>query len=57
LQEDAQFLLSEFCCHHGMTWLQDFKRHGVDVSLERSFVWEDGCCQIRVARPRTPGSQ
>ncbi|KAG1654521.1 hypothetical protein FOA52_008553 [Chlamydomonas sp. UWO 241] len=56
-QEDATFLLSEFCCHHGMTWLQDFKRHGVDVSLERSFVWEDECCQIRVARPRVPGSQ
>jgi len=52
--EDAQFLLSDFCCHHGMTWLNEFKRHGVDVGLERSLVWEDECCQIRVARPRRP---
>ncbi len=49
--EDAPFLLSEFCCHHGMIWLNEFKKHGVDVSLERSMVWEDSCCAIRVARP------
>ena len=49
-KEDAPFLLSEFCCNHGLLWLQEFSNHGVDVSLERSMLWEDECCSIRLAR-------
>lgn len=49
-KEDAPFLLSEFCCSHGLVWLQEFSKHGVDVSLERSMLWEDECCAIRLAR-------
>ncbi len=25
VQEDAPFLLSEFCCHHGLLWMHDFR--------------------------------
>ena len=49
-REDAAPLLSEFCCSHGMTWLNEFTRHGVDVGRERCMVWGDSCCQLRVAR-------
>lgn len=31
LQEDAPFLLSEFCCHHALLWLHEFR-----------YVWGEG---------------
>lgn len=34
-KEDAPFLLSEFCCHHALLWLHEFRRHGVVVSMDR----------------------
>jgi hypothetical protein len=52
--EDAAHLLPEFCCQHGMSWLDAFARHGVDVSLERSMAFDDECCTIRVARQKPP---
>lgn len=55
-QEDAPFLLSEFCCNHGLVWLNEFRRHGVDVTLDRCKVWDDDCCSIRLAKMKSPGS-
>ncbi|GAX83293.1 hypothetical protein CEUSTIGMA_g10719.t1 [Chlamydomonas eustigma] len=49
-REDTPSLLSEFCCQHGMTWMKDFQRHGVEVGFERSRSWEDDCCVLRVAK-------
>mmetsp|Transcript_21951 Transcript_21951/g.37548 ORF Transcript_21951/g.37548 Transcript_21951/m.37548 type:complete len:422 (-) Transcript_21951:1620-2885(-) len=50
-QEDAPFLLSEFCCHHSLLWLHEFRRHGVLVSMDQCKAWDDGCCKLRIARP------
>ena len=47
--EGALFMLLEFRCNHGLLWLQDFSKHGVDVSLERCMLWEYECCSTRFA--------
>lgn len=51
-REDAPFLLSEFCCHHGLVWLNEFKKYGVEVNLDSCMTWDDECCRIRIAKPQ-----
>jgi len=50
-QEETPFLLSEFCCHHGLLWMHEYRRHGVIVSMDNCKAWDDSCCQLRIARP------
>ena len=52
-EEEAPFLLTEFCCHHSLTWLSEFRKHGVRVSLDHSMVFDDQCCALRLEKPRT----
>ena len=53
--EGAPLMLSVFRCNYGLLWLQEFSKHGLDVSLERSMLGEDECCCTRPARRmRTP---
>jgi len=54
-KEDTPFLLSEFCCHHGLLWLHEFRAHGVVVSMDKCMAWDDNCCQLRIARPGQAG--
>ena len=55
-REDAPFLLSEFCCHHALIWMHQFRKHGLLVSLDECKAWDDSCCKLRIARPEEPGT-
>jgi len=48
--EDCLDLHSEFCCHFSHRWLDLFAPYGVDVSQDKCFKWDDGCCQLRVSK-------
>lgn len=48
--EGATTLLPDFCCQHGMVFMREFQKYGVDVNLDRCLDWEDDCCSIRIAR-------
>jgi len=57
--EDTPFLLSEFCCHHGLVWMHEFRKHGVAVGLDSCMAWEDeGCCLRQAAAgQQAPGGR
>eukprot|EP00798_Chlamydomonas_sp_ICE-L_P030810 gene30810-35841_t len=49
-KEDTPFLLSDFCCHHALVWMSQFRRHGLVVSMDECKAWDDSCCKLRVGK-------